>query len=248
MTIDFGAIIRDAAVGISSSLEVDARARVPWSERWTVASVARHVAGTHHVVAQIVDERPTADFGRFASLDAPAPTGDEFPSWFAAGTTSLCEALASAPADASCWSWYHAGGNVAFWSRRMAYETLVHAWDAGAALGTTQHAISPEIADDAVDEYLSVFVDASRALANAPSGPAIRLNCSDSHRSRALDLSSPGARTVTEADGQSALELTGTAWNVLLFLWGRLTPAAAELTVRGDTTVLDRWRELIPPM
>ena len=68
VTLDYLSIISDETSHIVSDYEGDRYAPVPWSDRWTVGTVARHVAGTHHVVAEVVRGRPDADFGLFAEL------------------------------------------------------------------------------------------------------------------------------------------------------------------------------------
>jgi hypothetical protein len=106
VTLDYVSIISDESSRIVHAYELDRRAAVPWSDRWTVATVARHVAGTHHVVAEIVRGRPHTDFGLFGQLETPPKDSPEFVEWFRSGTTSLVEQLSSVPADDECWSWY----------------------------------------------------------------------------------------------------------------------------------------------
>lgn len=55
--------------------------KVPWSDRWSVNTVARHVAGSHHVVAQIIEDRPTADFGGSTASTCRPRAIPASPSW-----------------------------------------------------------------------------------------------------------------------------------------------------------------------
>src|SRR5688500_3736779 len=89
MSIDYLAVIQDEAARILAAYAVNPGGKVPWSDRWTARTVARHVAGSHHVVALVIRDRPTADFGRFETLDLPAKGDPAFPAWFAAGTEAL---------------------------------------------------------------------------------------------------------------------------------------------------------------
>ena len=57
--------------------------------------------------------------------------------------------------------------------------------------------VAPEIAADGVDEYLDVFVAASRAAHDAPPGPTISFECSDRSDRWWLDLSERGGRIVS---------------------------------------------------
>jgi uncharacterized protein (TIGR03083 family) len=162
VTLDYISIISDETTRIVNDYERDRFAAVPWSDRWTVGTVARHVAGTHHVVAEVVQGRPDADFGLFAELRTPPKDSPEFVEWFRSGTASLLEQLSNVPADDECWSWFASGRRVGWWARRMALEAVVHRWDTDAAQGQ-DFSVRPQIAADGVDEFLDVFVAASRS-------------------------------------------------------------------------------------
>jgi uncharacterized protein (TIGR03083 family) len=248
MTLDYVSIISDEASRIVSAYERDPRSPVPWSDRWSVGTVARHVAGTHHVVAEIIRGRPDADFGLFDQLETPAKDSPEFVAWFRSGTASLLRQLSSVPGEAECWSWFASGGHVGWWARRMALEAVIHRFDADAAQGRP-FSVAPDVAADGVDEYLDVFVAASRAAVDAPAGPTIGFECSDRTEQWWLDLSVHGDRTLSRDPRTSSLRIRGTAQELLLFLWGRVPVSdAAGVAVLGDVGVLDRWSELVPPM
>lgn len=248
MTLDYLSIISDETSRIVNGYQRDRSAAVPWSDRWTVGTVARHVAGTHHVVAEVVRGRPDADFGLFSELQTPPKDSPEFVEWFRSGTASLLEQLSSVPADEECWSWYASGRHVGWWTRRMAFEAVVHRWDTDRAQG--QHfSVSPDIAADGIDEFLDVFVAASRAAHESPPGPTMSFECSDRSDRWWLDLSDPGVRIVSRDPRIASVGIRGTAEQLLLMVWGRVPisdDAGAE--VSGDIGALDRWSELVPPM
>jgi uncharacterized protein (TIGR03083 family) len=165
MAVDYIDVIEGEADRIRAAYAADPGGKVPWSERWSVNTVARHVAGSHHVVAQIIEDRPTADFGRFESLAQPAKGDPGFPAWFAAGTEALVAQCRIAPPAETCWTPHPAvGDTVGFWIRHMANETLVHRWDAEAGAGITGPAMDPVVAADALDENLDLAVGATRAI------------------------------------------------------------------------------------
>jgi uncharacterized protein (TIGR03083 family) len=247
VTLDYRSVISAQTSYIVDAYEHDPTARVPWSDRWTVGTVGRHVAGTHHVVSQIIKGRPTADFGLFASLQTPAKDSPEFLDWFRSGTDALLEQLSSVPAGDACWSWYEAVSSVGWWARRMAFEVLIHRWDAGAAVGQTFE-VDPELAADGIDEYLDVFVAASRAGNSSPTGPSVSIECSDHEDRWWLDLSEQGGRNVSTSPLTASVAIRGTAEQLLLFLWGRLPLAEAGIEISGDVNKLDQWSELVPPM
>ncbi len=57
---------------------------------------------------------------------------------------------------------------------------------------------------------------------------------------------------VVSHDGPCEVELTGTASDLMLFLWRRISADAAagagRFTVRGDASLLDRHFVLVPPV
>jgi uncharacterized protein (TIGR03083 family) len=248
MTLDHPSIIESEAARLLAAYGTAPAGKIPWSDHWSVGTVARHVAGTHHVVAQIIEQRPDADFGLFASLETPSKDAPEFPGWFAAGTAGLTRQLREIDDSERCWDWYHAGeGSVGFWARRMAHEVTVHRWDAEAGAGIDIVPMDASAASDGIDEYLGVFVDATRRGASAPAGPTIRLETTDTGDGWYLELPA-GGRVVHREPTDHSLHLQAPAENLLLFLWGRRGLDAAEVEADGDRTVLDRWSELIPPM
>ena len=248
MALDYLSIISDQTARIVEAYERDRSAAVPWSERWSVGTVARHVAGTHHVVAQIIEGRPTADFGLFNQLQTPAKDSPEFVDWFRTGTAALLGQLSSVPGDDPCWAWFAPGSYVGWWARRMAFEVLIHRWDTDAATGQ-EFSLEPDVAADGVDEYLDVFVAASRAANTAPAGPAIAIECTDRSDRWWLDLSEPGGRTLRTDAGSGTVQIRGTAEALLLMLWGRVPLAeGAGLELAGNVHELDKWSTLIPPM
>jgi uncharacterized protein (TIGR03083 family) len=250
VTLDYLSIISDESSRIVRAYELDRRAAVPWSDRWTIATVARHVAATHHVVADVIGGRPDADFGLFGGLQLPPKDSPEFVDWSRTGTGSLLDQLVSVPADDECWSWFEPGRRVGWWARRMAFEAAVHRSDTDAAQGNEFSVASDvAVAADGVDEYLDVFVASSRAANDAPAGPTISFECSDRTEQWWLDLSSRGKRTVSLEPRDASVRIRGTAEQLLLVVWGRISATeAAGIEVSGDVRELDRWVDLVPPM
>jgi uncharacterized protein (TIGR03083 family) len=248
MPVDHLAVIQSEAARLLAAYATDPGGKVPWSERWSVGTVARHVAGTHHVVAQVIEDRPTADFGRFGALATPAKGDPGFPAWFAEGTDALVEQCRATPPAEVCWSWHPDERTVGFWTRRMAHETLVHRWDAEAGAGTAGPPMDPSVAADGVDELLDVFVSASRALHGSPAGPAVRIGCTDTDHEWYLDLAEAGRRALQTEPIDVALTIRGPAEALLLLLWGRIDAGAAGVHIEGDPEILANWTTLVPPM
>lgn len=211
VAIDNIGVIGAEGALIVAALGSDRDARIPWSDDWTVATCAQHVGGAHHVVAQVVNDRPTADFGRFSSLDIPDRASSELADWIAQGTADLVTALATTDPDAECWSWWPEGRTARFWQRRMAQETLVHRWDAELGAGVRGTPMDPAVAADGVDEYLDVFAGLTRVLHTAPEGPSIHVHCTDSEGEWLLQLPAAGERVLTRQHAKADVALRGPA-------------------------------------
>jgi uncharacterized protein (TIGR03083 family) len=248
MAINHVAVIEAESASLIAALRADPEAKIPWSDHWTVASCARHVASAHHVVARIVVDRPTADFSLFSTLAIPDADDPLLADWFARGTSDLVAALQVTDDDAECWSFWPAGRTAGFWRRRMAQETLVHRWDAELAAGIRSTPMDPETAADGVDEYVDVFAGLTRRMHNAPPGPSIHLHCTDTEGEWLLRFPTEGKRVMTREHGRADVALRGPAEGLLLMLWGRLDPDAAAVEIVGDASVVDRRAELLPPI
>jgi uncharacterized protein (TIGR03083 family) len=248
VAIDNIGVIEAEGARVVAALAVGRGARIPWSEDWTVGTCAQHVGGAHHVVAQVVKDRPTADFGLFSSLAIPDRESPELADWIAEGTAALVTALAATDPDAECWSWWPEGRSAGFWQRRMAQETLVHRWDSEVGAGLRRAPMDPAVAADGVDEYLDVFAGLTRVLHTAPAGPSIHVHCTDSEGEWLLQLPAAGERVLTREHAKADVALRGPAEGLLLMMWGRVDSTVAHVEVLGDTDIVNRWVELFPPM
>ncbi len=248
MTIDYLAVIAAESTRLGQALDADRSGRIPWSDTWTVAQCVHHVAGAHHVVAEVIAGRPTADFGLFATLARPDVDDPGLGAWLTEGTEALVTQLRATDPHAECWSWWPEGRDARFWARRMGQETLVHRWDAEAGAGVDPEPMDPALAADGLDEYLDVFVGINRVLHTAPAGPSVHVHCTDTDGEWLITLPAPGERVLTREHAKGDIALRGGAEALLLTMWGRLTPAAAGIDVAGDASVLEQWTTLFPSM
>src|SRR4051794_38623507 len=115
MTVDHLDVIGSESARIAAALEANRGGRVPWSDRWSVATVAKHVGGTHHVVAKVVEGRPTTDFGAFATVTSPESSDPGLGAWLQEGTAALTAVLRATDPQEPCWSWTVLGTTVGFW-------------------------------------------------------------------------------------------------------------------------------------
>jgi len=246
LSLDHLSTIEADAARIRLAYDTDPSARIPWSDRWSVGTVARHVAGAHHVVAGIIHGRPTADFGLAESIEQP-PKGDPgFPAWSAAGTDALCDALRSTDLDEPCWTSMPAGRGVRYWLRRMTHETLVHRWDAEIGAGLDPGPFDTAVAADPVDEYLALAVPAICTLRRSPARPAVHVACTDADLEWYLQFADAGGCSVGDLPVPVAATLRGPAAGLLLALMGRQSFEEAGVELQGDPSVLERPGDLLP--
>lgn len=248
MTIPHLDVIRDEARLIGLAYGSAPEGRIPWSDRWSVGTVARHVAGTHHVVACIIAGRPTADFGLFSTLVSPEKNDPSFPGWFAKGTEGMCEQLRVAPATDACWNWYDGPeGHVAFWGRRMAHECVIHRWDAQMGAFGAVDPIDPSVASDGIDEFLDIFVSTGRAQTGASAGPTVLVETTDTGDRWTIELPAAG-RVVSRDERPADAQLRGSAVDLLLLLWGRLTEIPESVVTQGPVTDRATVGQLLPAL
>jgi hypothetical protein len=122
----------------------------------------------------------------------------------------------------------------------------VHRWDAEAGAGIAGPPMEPDTAADAVDEVLDVGLRVTRAMAEAPAGPAIGLVCTDADQTWHLDLAEAGRLTIPTEPIDVDVTLRGTAEALLLWIWGRIDTTGGGIEVDGDRSVVARWTELLP--
>lgn len=244
-------------------------APVPSCPGWTVATLVTHLAGIYTHRVALVRSRPAPPVaGSYAAPDLPEP----FKLWMAyvfdddairlhrpappvpAGIVELFERTAADlartlwaldPSD-PIWTWFPADQSAGFWQRRMAQETAVHRWDAELAHGTPGP-IASELASDGVDEIVDVMLPMRpRWAETARRGAGERYHF---HRTDGpgewLVTFAPDGPVVTREHARGDVALRGSASDLLLWLWHRIR--ADRLEVFGDTALVDRFFELVPP-
>ncbi|BAJ26768.1 MULTISPECIES: maleylpyruvate isomerase family mycothiol-dependent enzyme [Kitasatospora] len=197
-------------------LNGDLTASVEHCGDWTLTDLARHMgAGNLWVVAAVREKRGD----RYDEDAAPADPA-ALRAWYAQSADALVEALSADP-DTEAWTFFPPH-TVGFWRRRRAQETLVHRWDAAHALGAPRP-LDPELAADGVAEVFEVMAGrmVTRGAATAPER-AVRLTATDLGRSW------------TYGPGEPVAEVSGTAEDLLLTLWGRKPRDTGELHWSGD--------------
>ncbi|GLF94958.1 maleylpyruvate isomerase family mycothiol-dependent enzyme [Streptomyces yaizuensis] len=232
--IDERSAVFRSAVAAAPSLD----APVPSCPEWTLFDLVQHLGTGQRWWAAVVTAGPAGA--------PPAKDASEAPreprallAWYAESNELLLSALREAGAERECWAWWGAGVSPAnAWgvARRRVHEVLVHTYDAQLAAGAVQP-IPADIAIDGVAEFLDTCNSTPAAWPHEPAtihyhateGPSWLL---------ALDGTGAWPAPLTDDTVPASVSATGTAEQLLLFVWGRLT--LSDLTVEGDRQVFER--------
>lgn len=211
---------------------------------WDVAALAKHLGGVHRWADVAAAQARAPERGE--TERAPDSGGDALVQWFTAGAAHLAETLAGlTDPDAPSWHIFPVPQVAGFWPRRQAHETVMHRWDAEAAVGR-QTPIDPALASDGIDEYFEVMLP--RLLERddvALPASSLHVHCTDT----------PGEWLVQAVDGRLVFDrahakgdaaLRGRAEDLLLRLWGRPVDAGA-IEVVGDASAANAWLALGAP-
>jgi uncharacterized protein (TIGR03083 family) len=138
--------------------EADPSTPLPTCPGWTLKQLFRHVGRGDRWAAQIVDDRVNEyldprDVRNGKPPDDIAGAID----WLHGGAHAIVDAVAKVGADTPVWTFLGPRPAV-WWIRRRLHEATVHRADATIALGL-DYQLSPELAADAVTEWLERVVD-----------------------------------------------------------------------------------------
>jgi uncharacterized protein (TIGR03083 family) len=248
----FVAALADATRRLASVHTDDLDTPVAACPGWTVRRLAMHVGRIHRWVA-VALQSPA---GRHVPAVARPAADVDLGVWLLEGVDHLLGTFEEAGPDAQVTSpgWERP---AAWWLRRTAHETTIHAWDAEAAIGAPRP-IPAALALDGIDEVMDVFIplglDRSTFLAgrSAPTA-SLHLHCTDVPDSLAAGgsggdqtsgewLVTVGPETVEverrHAKGDAAVRAG--ASDLLLLLWNRVDHQRME--VHGDADLLRRYQ------
>jgi uncharacterized protein (TIGR03083 family) len=241
LSFDALAAISDHSASLADAAAGGLAAPVEHCPGWNVADLVRHVAEVHWFWGTIVDERLKAPPEE--SRRPAAAADDELISSFRAGAERLVSILGAADPGDQVWTWAPAQQDVAFVIRHQVQEAVVHHFDAAKATGR-EFSVAPEVASDAVDEFLHFSVSSEADPADPPR-PAL----AGSFSIQAIDTgatwlvqdgSSPGTVSVQPAPRGAPPGLAATASALLLFLYERLDVDTGPV----DGQLLARFRGL----
>ncbi len=234
---------------------VDLDAAVPSCPDWHVADLLWHLAEVHGFWTQIVDrllEDPSA------ADDLERPTDAALHTFATAQRVALLDALTRRSPTERCWSWSDLGGDVGWVARRQAHEALIHRTDAELAAGLTVTRPDAALAADGVDELIRGFLVGVPEWASwAPDGTTVAFECTDVGGRYVLELgrmtgTSPASGRSYDLDAAELrddpsvpvhAEVSGEAWDLDRWLWGRGDGAALSIT--GTREVVTRLRAMV---
>jgi uncharacterized protein (TIGR03083 family) len=206
--------------------------RVPWIPGWTARDLVGHLGTVHRWATAIL----TAGHAEPPPPEArQAPPSDGLLDWYGAGLTGLVRVLRETPLDAPAWHMSPAAEQVATsWARRQAHELAVHRMDLEAAAGRPHDPLGDDLAEDGVDELLTVVVPRwahTEPLVGARATVGVTSRGSGRRWTVRVDR---GAVTVRPGGtGPVDADVEGDPVPLLLHLWGR---PADGVVVSGDPT------------
>lgn len=194
----------------------DLDARVPTCPGWTLSDLVGHLGWVHRWAAHSVTHGTSDGDSPFAG--DPSAMVD----WYRDAAHHLVDVLASREPDAPAWT-FGPAQVAGFWRRRQVHETVIHEYDALAAVGREgDWSLDPDLAWDGVDEVATFIYQRQVRLERiTPLEGTLRLVPAD-----------VTAAPVEIGTGDPVAELTGPASYLLLALWKRVPvedPAAADL-------------------
>ncbi|MFV0133384.1 maleylpyruvate isomerase family mycothiol-dependent enzyme [Streptomyces sp. HMX87] len=246
----------------------DLSATVPTCPDWTLEELVRHTGQALRWVEWIVRTRAQEEvpIERVPGSEGPEARGDAaaLETWLTESGEAVVAALREAGPDLRVWTW--SGVDTSgFWARRMTHELVVHHADAVLAAGRPFEAVPPDVAADAVDEWLWIVRLLQRELPDSPArelrlpGRSIHLHATDTppelnaERSemgfpppegwgRLVELAEDGV-TWRRGHEKATVALRGPLTSVLLAFYRRIPLDSPDLEVLGDRKLLEFWLE-----
>jgi uncharacterized protein (TIGR03083 family) len=213
----------------------DPAARVPSCPDWDLRELVVHLGRVQRSWASAI--RRGEDVEPQPPDDSVRPgAGDDLVAWFREGAEDLLAAVGESPPDRPAWTWWRTPRTAGAIARHQVQEAAVHRWDAEVAAGREGSPLDPDVAADAVDEFVDItLVELPRWTPWPGDGGVVELDPTDvAGASRSVVLGG--------AEGPPATTLSATASDLLLVLYRRLPLDAVDVTGdRGLATRFAAW-------
>lgn len=243
-------LAREGERFVARARDADGAAPVPSCPQWCVSDLLAHVGMVHRWAEHLVRVRATS---RISPRDMGLSRGPVDATWLAEGLTSLLTTLRRSDPGEEMWAW-GADQHVAFWARRQLHETLVHRLDLEGATGwrgevgrgadpEVDSEVNPEVAADAIDEFLVNLGPAARFSPDLKklvgTGEVLALVTDEGPRwSIRLD---PEGFTILDHDAAASATLSGATAEMLRVLTRRRALEDSACVVRGARGLVQHW-------
>ncbi|EOD69445.1 maleylpyruvate isomerase family mycothiol-dependent enzyme [Amycolatopsis vancoresmycina] len=230
--------LREHTAGFAeAAAAADPDVRVPTCPEWPLRVLAGHLGQAHRWAASIVREGPSPVPD---PLDADPGAPGTWSGWLREGAADL-EAAVQAAGDTPVWTFF--GPQPArFWLRRMLHDTTIHHADAALLTGRA-FTVAPDLAADAISEWLEVLADPVTASLNPDfaelrgTGQTLHLR-PDAGPGWLITRTPDGVRWTWET-GTADVTLAGPVEDLLLVFTRRLP--LDRVTVTGDEALAAHW-------
>lgn len=231
--------VRAALAGIADAANGNLDAAVEHCPDFDVAALVVHTGAFAGRLADLISDRVAWDPSPAWRSPTPEQIGPDPIAWHRRNGAALVDAMMHGDRDRVARTW--AGDRPhSFWYRRAAQELSVHWWDAEHARGVELD-IDPRLAVDGIDEYLFEFAPRF-GVAFRGAGEAFTFVADDHEAAFTLTVDGDNV-TATRARRDGDVTATGRASDLLLYLWGRVPPAALRAT--GRVELLDAWQQRV---
>ncbi len=204
---------------------------VPTCPGWRMSDLVVHLGSMHRWSASILlsGQRLT---------EPQVVASEPFVDWYAGTATALLAAIEAVDPSEPTPNFSLMHETAAFWPRRQMHETTIHGVDAAQALGDHEDSwdIPVEVAEDGVDEVLSIFFPRMTARGQRPDLEGrLRVTATDTGRSWLVAASEDpqGPPIILHATHDADAEISGTATDLYLGLWRR--SQHDRLKIEGET-------------
>ncbi|MFF9129270.1 maleylpyruvate isomerase family mycothiol-dependent enzyme [Streptomyces sp. NPDC014806] len=230
----------------------DPAATVATCPDWSLEELVRHVGRALRWTDQLVRTRATENipWEKVPDTAGPDATGDAaaLGAWLTEAAALVTEALREAGPDAPVWAW-NGESTAGFWARRMTHEVAVHRADATLTAGLS-YALAPEVAADAIDEWLQIVQFIQRAGVHEAAadlrgdGRSIHLHATDApaglNAEWLVELAEEGVRW-RRGHEKATVALRGPLTDVLLAFYRRIPLDTPGLEILGERELLEFW-------
>jgi uncharacterized protein (TIGR03083 family) len=234
----------------------DLSVTVPTTPDWTLADLVRHIGGNLRSLEQAVRTGTAVTEPERQVPGHGGPPGDDpaaLDAWLSEAARRCAATLRAAGPDAQAQMWTVVWPAAA-WARRAAQDLVVHRADAAGAVGAA-YTVDPDLAADALDEFLDLMshpqvAEAAAADGDPSPGPGpggtVHLHATDTGPDVAsewlIELTSPGF-TWRHAHDKATVAVRGPIADVLRVAYRRLPPDTEGVEVFGDRSLLDALLE-----